>query len=61
MTTTVGNGAEIHVVHARAAGLDVRKMQLSVSVGLCQPCGVRWATRQFRAGRGHGRAPEAPL
>ena len=27
----------LHVVHARAAGLDVHKMQITVSVRLCVP------------------------
>ena len=27
----------LHVVHARAAGLDVHKMQITVSVRVCEP------------------------
>ena len=27
----------LHVVHARAAGLDVHKMQITASVRLCTP------------------------
>ena len=27
----------LHVVHARAAGLDVHKMQITVSVRVCAP------------------------
>ncbi len=53
MTTTIGGTAEMHpdemhVVHARAAGLDVHKMQITASVRLCQPGGgVQYATRTF--------------
>ena len=53
MTTTIGDSAEMHpdemhVVHARAAGLDVHKMQITASVRLCQPGGgVQCATREF--------------
>ena len=53
MTTTLGSTAEMqpdemHVVHARAAGLDVHKMQITASVRLCQPGGgVQSATRTF--------------
>ena len=55
MTTTLGSTAEMHpdemhVVHARAGGLDVHKMQITASVRLCQPGGgVQCATRQFSA------------
>ncbi len=55
MTTAVGSSADMqpdamHVVHARAAGLDVHKMQVTASVRLCQPGGgVQCATRQFSA------------
>ena len=53
MTTTVGSSDQLqpdkmHVVHARAAGLDVHKMQITASVRLCQPGGgVESATREF--------------
>ena len=55
MTTTAGGSDslqpdEMHVVHPRAAGLDVHKMQITASVRLCQPGGgVQCATRQFSA------------
>ena len=55
MTIPVGSSAELqpdelHVVHARAGGLDVHKMQVTASVRLCQPGGgVECATRQFSA------------
>ena len=55
MTTTAGgcdslHPDEMHVVHPRAAGLDVHKMQITASVRLCQPGGgVESATRQFSA------------
>ena len=53
MTTTAGDHLqpdEMHVVHPRAAGLDVHKMQITASVRLCQPGGVvASATREFSA------------
>ncbi len=53
MTTTAGDSLqpdEMHVVHPRAAGLDVHKMQITASVRLCQPGGgVESATRKFSA------------
>ena len=55
MTARAGAGDamqpdELHVVHARAAGLDVHKMQITASVRICQPGGgVQCATRQFSA------------
>ncbi len=53
MTTPAGESLqpdEMHVVHPRAAGLDVHKMQITASVRLCQPGGgVQCATRQFSA------------
>ena len=39
----------MHVAHARAAGLDVHKMQITASVRLCEPGGLLAATRQFNA------------
>ena len=55
MTTTVGSSDqlqpdEMHVVHARAAGLDVHSMQSTASVRLCQRGGgVQCATRECSA------------
>ena len=55
MTTTAGGSDglqpdELHVVHARAAGLDVHKLQITATVRLCQPGGgITCATRQFSA------------
>ena len=53
MTTTAGDSLQpdqMHVVHPRAAGLDVHKLQITASVRLCQPGGgVACATRQFSA------------
>ncbi|MCY4595492.1 MAG: transposase [Bryobacterales bacterium] len=55
MTIPVGSADEMHpdemhVVHARAAGLDIHKMQITASVRVCQPGGgVQCATRQFSA------------
>ena len=53
MTTPAGDRLqpdEMHVVHPRAAGLDVHKMQITASVRLCQPGGgVQCAARQFSA------------
>jgi len=53
MTTPAGDSLQpdqMHVVHPRAAGLDVHKLQITASVRLCQPGGgVDSATRQFSA------------
>ena len=53
MTTTAGDSLqpdELHVVHRRAAGLDVHKLQITASVRLCRAAGgVECATRQFSA------------
>ena len=53
MTTPAGDSLQpdqLHVVHPRAAGLDVHKLQITASVRLCQPGGgVQSATRQFSA------------
>lgn len=50
MTTSLGSADEMHVVHARAAGLDVHTMQITASVRVCQPGGgVQCSTRQFSA------------
>ena len=41
---------ELHVVHARAAGLDVHKMEITATVRLCGPVGVpACETRRFTA------------
>ena len=41
---------ELHVVHARAAGLDVHKMEITASVRLSMPGGApESATRRFDA------------
>ena len=43
MTTTAGDYSlqpdQMHIVHPRAAGLDVHKLQITASVRLCQPGG----------------------
>ena len=41
----------LHVVHARAAGLDIHKMQITVSIRICAPGGgePRIETRTFEA------------
>ncbi len=53
MTTPAGDSLQpdqMHVVHPRAAGLDVHKLQITASLRLCQPGGgVDSATRQFSA------------
>lgn len=41
---------EMHVVHARAAGLDVHKMEITATVRLCEGAGQpRFETRRFDA------------
>lgn len=41
---------ELHVVHARAAGLDVHKMEVTATVRLCEGAGLpRFETRRFDA------------
>ena len=55
MTPRAGAGdamqpGELHVVHTRAAGLDVHKMQITASVRICEPGGgVQCTTRQCSA------------
>ena len=63
MTTTAGDRLqpdEMHVVHPRAAGLDVHKMQITASVRLCQPGGRRSERHApvQRLARGAGRADQ---
>ena len=42
---------DLHVVHARAAGLDIHKMQITATVRLCEPNGgqAQCETREFSA------------
>ena len=55
MTTPVGSTDEMQpdellMVHARATGLDVYKMQITALARVCQPSGsVECAMRQFSA------------
>ena len=42
---------DLHIVHARVAGLDIHKMQITASIRICDPGGgqARCETREFSA------------
>ena len=44
----------LHVVHPRAAGLDVHKMQITATVRLCAGHDCRWSCGAWNGSRGLG-------